>query len=108
VALKIKVIQTEDEWIDFAYEGVTDAKGQLLWEQQFFDGAPHRVEVEVSPKPQAKHQFSPLRVAQVIQVEGVPPPLQVRLIVLAYFTSILILGLVLGLRLRRHSWLYEK
>ncbi len=96
----IKATQAENKWVAFAYQGTTNAKGQLTWEQQFFDGAPHKVEVEVSPQPQAKLQFSPLRVAKEIEVEGVAPPLALRLIVLGYFTSIIVLGLLLGLGLK--------
>ena len=108
VMLNIKATPAEDKWVAFAYQGVTDAKGQLTWEQQFFDGAPHKIEVEVSPQPQATRQFPPLRVVKAIEVEGVAPPLQVRLIVLAYFTSIIVLGLVIGLNLRRRSvWRYD-
>jgi hypothetical protein len=105
VIVNIKATQSEDKWVAFAYQGVTNAKGQLAWEQQFFDGAPHKVEVEISPSPQATPQFSPLRVAKQIQVEGVAPPLQIRLIVLAYFTSFIVLGLLLGLKLK-NKWLY--
>jgi hypothetical protein len=101
VTLNIKATQAEDKWVAFAYQGVTDANGELAWEQQFFDGAPHKIEVEVSPQPQATQQFSPLRVAKAIEVEGVAPPLLSRLIVLAYFTSFIVLGLLLGLILRR-------
>jgi hypothetical protein len=108
VMLNIKATPAEDKWVAFAYQGMTDAKGQLTWEQQFFDGAPHKIEVEVSPQPQATRQFPPLRVAKSIEVEGVAPPLQVRLIVLGYFTSIIVLGLVIGLNLRRRSvWGYD-
>jgi len=105
VIVNIKATQSEDKWVAFAYQGVTNDKGQLAWEQQFFDGAPHKVEVEISPSPQATSQFSPLRVAKQIQVEGVAPPLQIRLIVLAYFTSFIVLGLLLGLKLK-NKWLY--
>ncbi|HEY9904421.1 MAG TPA: hypothetical protein V6D43_18630, partial [Candidatus Sericytochromatia bacterium] len=49
VIVNIKATQSENEWVAFAYQGVTDAKGELAWEQQFFDGAPHKVEVEVLP-----------------------------------------------------------
>lgn len=106
--VNIKATQMENEWVSFAYQGVTDAKGQLTWEQQFFDGAPHSVTVDISPQTQAQRQFSPLRVAQDIEVKGVAPPLFGRLIVLAYLTSIIVLGLVIGLKLRRRSvWRYE-
>ncbi len=104
----IKATQTDHKWVAFAYQGVTDGKGQLTWEQQFFDGAPHNVTVDISPQPQAQRQFSPLRVAQDIEVEGVAPPLFGRLIVLAYLTSIIVLGLVIGLQLKRRSvWHYK-
>ncbi|AFZ19539.1 hypothetical protein [Allocoleopsis franciscana] len=99
--LNIKATSIEGEWVAFAYQGVTDTKGQLKWEQQFFDGAPHKVTVEVSPQPQAQQQFSPLKVVKQISVEGVAPPLQSRLIVLSYFTSFIVLGLGIGIQLRR-------
>jgi len=108
VVVNIKATQAENEWVAFAYQGVMDAKGELAWEQQFFDGAPHKVEVEVLPQPQAKRQFSPLRVAKEIEVAGVAPPLPIRLIVLAYFTGFIVLGLVIGLKLRSNSvWKYR-
>lgn len=106
VILNIKATQIEHEWVAFAYQGMTDAEGKLTWEQQFFDGAPHKIEVKVSPQPEAIQKFPPLKVAKQIQVEGVAPPLQGRLIVLAYFTSFIVLGLMIGLSLRRRSvWL---
>ncbi len=108
VIVNIKATQSEHEWVAFAYQGATDAEGKLTWEQQFFDGAPHKIEVDVSPQPEAIQQFSPLKVAKQIQVEGVAPPLQGRLIVLAYFTSLIVLGLIIGLSLRRRSlWQYR-
>ena len=104
VVLKITATQLEDNWLDFAYLGVPNALGQFQWRQQFFDGAPHKVEVQVSPKLNAAHQFQPFRVAQEIEVEAVAPPLQVRLIGLAYFTGIIVLGLALGLWIRRRPF----
>jgi len=98
--VNIKTTPLEDEWVAFAYQGVTDTQGSFKWEQQFFDGAPHNVTVEVSPQPQAQRQFSPLKIAQEIEVKGIAPPLQSRLIVLAYWTGIIVLGLVIGLQLR--------
>lgn len=101
VMVNIKATQTENNWVTFAYQGMTNTNGQLAWEQQFFDGAPHKIEVEASPQSQTKRQFSPLRMAKEIEVEGVAPPMSVRLIALTYFTSIIVLGLLLGLRLRK-------
>lgn len=108
VVFNIKTTQLENNWVAFAYQGVPDAKGKLTWQQQFFDGAPHKLEVGVSPQPNAVKQFQPLQASQEIAVEGVAPPLGVRLIGLSYFTSIVGLGLAIGLWLRRRSltWLH--
>ncbi|HEY9831035.1 MAG TPA: hypothetical protein V6D26_10670 [Stenomitos sp.] len=99
--LNIQATSVEGEWVAFAYQGVTDTKGQLQWEQQFFDGSPHNVTVEVSPQPQAQRQFLPLKIVQEITVEGVAPLLQSRFIVLGYLTSFIVLGLLIGLQVRR-------
>lgn len=106
VNLSVKATPLDDDWIVFAYQSTPDSTGKLAWQQQFFDGAPHKVEVLVSPQPKALRQFKPFGVAQEIEVEAVATPLRVRLISLAYFTSIFGLGLALGLwqqqrRLRR-------
>lgn len=101
VLLNVKTTALEDGWVAFAYQGVPDATGKLSWEQQFFDGAPHNIQVEVSPQPNAPRQFSPLRVQKNVDVEGVAPPLTTRLIVLAYLTGIIIIGLLVGMQLRR-------
>lgn len=107
VVFNIKTTQLEDNWVAFAYQGIPDSTGKFTWQQQFFDGAPHKIEVEVSPQSNALRQFQPLQADQKIAVEGVAPPLGVRLISLTYFTSIIGLGLAIGLWLRRHSlaWL---
>jgi hypothetical protein len=101
VAIKVTTTQLENNWVAFAYEGIPDLNGTLAWQQQFFDGAPHHIEVEIAPQANADRQFKPFRVAQNIAVEGVAPPLQVRLIVLAYFTLLVGLGLLLGLEIQR-------
>jgi len=93
----IKATQLEEGELVFAYTGSPSAKGQLVWQQQFFDGAPHKIEVEVSPQPESTRQFKALRVAQEIEVEGVAPPLTTRFISLAYFTIMVGVGLALGL-----------
>jgi hypothetical protein len=104
VVFSIKTTQLEDNWVAFAYQGIPDPTGKLTWQQQFFDGAPHKLEVEVSPQLNKAAQFQPFQASQEIEVEGVAPPLVVRLISLTYFTSIVVLGLALGLWLRRRSW----
>lgn len=100
VILQVKTTQMEDNWLAFAYRGTPDATGKLKWQQQFFDGAPHQIEVEVSPQPNGERQFLPFQVRREIEVEAVEPPLIVRLIGLAYFTSPIVVGLLLGMKLR--------
>jgi hypothetical protein len=101
VLVRVKTTQLENNWVAFAYEGVPDPNGTFAWQQQFFDGAPHHIEVEVAPQPKATRQFKPLQVAQNIAVEGIAPPLQVRLVSLFYLTGLAGLGLLLGLALQR-------
>ncbi|MDX2239864.1 MAG: hypothetical protein NW224_04190 [Leptolyngbyaceae cyanobacterium bins.302] len=100
VMFKVKATQLENGWISFAYDGTTDSTGQLQWQEQFFDGAPHQIDVEVVPQPGSSLQFQPLQVVQTLEVEGVAPPLHVRLISLCYMTGIVAIGLLLGLMLQ--------
>lgn len=97
----IKSTQLENNWVAFAYQGVPDANGTLTWQEQLFDGAPHKIEVNVLPKPNSGRQFSPLQAMREIEVEGIAPPMSVRLIGLFYFTAVLVLGLVAGLWFQR-------
>ncbi|MEH2243554.1 hypothetical protein [Nostoc sp.] len=103
VVLKVTTTQLENNWVAFAYQGTPDSNGKLAWEQEFFDGAPHSVVVEVAPQANATRQFQPFQVAENIPVEGVAPPISVRLISLTYFTGIVVIGLLLGLWLRQRQ-----
>lgn len=99
VRMKITATQLENNWVTFAYEGIPDAMGQLTWQQQFFDGAPHKIQVEAMAA--GTRQFQSVQVAQTIEVEGVAPPILVRITSLAYLTGIVLIGLLVGLKLRR-------
>jgi hypothetical protein len=100
VQLNITATQLENHWIALNYVSSPDASGQIIWQQQFFDGAPHKVEAEVAPLPNSARQFKPFKVAQTIEVEGVAPPLQVRLITLTYFSGIVAIAFLIGFQLR--------
>lgn len=100
VVLKVTTTQLENNWVAFAYQGTPDSTGKLAWQQGFFDGAPHSIEVEIAPQATSKRQFQSFKVAQDMPVEGVAPPLSVRLISLAYFTGIVTIGLLLGLSIQ--------
>ncbi len=101
VIMHVKTTQLENNWLAFATSGIADTRGQLAWQQQFFDGAPHKIEVEIAPQANAVRQFQPFQVEREIEVEGVAPPLTVRLLVLAYLTAIVAVGLAIALILRR-------
>lgn len=101
VIVAIKSTQLENNWVAFGYQGVVDAKGLLTWQEQFFDGAPHKVEVEVSPNPTSNRQFTPFQATQDIEVEGIAPPMLVRFVGLFYFTAVLVFGMFTGLLLQR-------
>jgi hypothetical protein len=101
----LKTIQLENNWLAFAYQGVLNEVGKLTWQQQFFDGASHKIEVKVAPQPNAVRQFEPFQLQREIEVEGVAPPLLVRLIVLGYLTGILGIGLLMGFLVKRLQFL---
>ncbi len=96
----IKSTQLENNWVAFAYQGVPNATGTLAWQEQLFDGAPHKIEVDVSPAPSSTRQFQPFQTTREIEVEGIAPPVSVRLVGLFYFTGVLVLGLAIGLWLQ--------
>jgi hypothetical protein len=101
--LKVTTTNLENRWVSLAYESAPDRNGTVAWQQQFFDGAPHRVDVEVAPLESASRQFQPFKVGQNITVEGIAPPLRIRLLVLTYLTGIVAAGLLVGLRLLRRK-----
>lgn len=100
VTFKLKTTQLENNWVAFAYEGIPDATGKLKWQQQFFDGAPHKLEVETIPNS-ANSQFKPVVATEEIEVAAVATPLTTRLISFAYLIGTVIVGLAIGLISRR-------
>jgi hypothetical protein len=97
VGLRVKAIALEDNLTVFAYQGFPNAEGKLIWQEQFFDGAPHKVEVEAISLPESSRQFPAVKVAQLVEVEGIAPPMYIRLIGLFYFTAIVGMGMAIGL-----------
>ncbi|MGJ5627992.1 hypothetical protein [Nostoc sp. CALU 1950] len=102
VVLQVKAIALEDNLTVFAYKGIPDQQGKLIWQEQFFDGSPHKVEVEATPKPGSNRQFPSVKVAQSVEVEGIAPPIYIRFIGLFYFTAIVGIGMAIGLLIQ--SW----
>ena len=100
VTFKLKTTHLENNWVAFAYEGIPDATGKLKWQQQFFDGAPHKLEVEAIPNS-ANSQFKPVFATEEIEVAAARTPLLTRLISFAYLIGTVIVGLAVGLKTRR-------
>jgi hypothetical protein len=98
---KVKAIALSDNLPMFAFKAISDSSGKLTWQEQFFDGAPHNVEVEVTAQGGSNRQLQPVKVAQEVEVKGIAPPIYIRFISLVYFTAIVGLGLGIGLWLRR-------
>jgi hypothetical protein len=101
--LHIKTTAVEGEWVALDFQASPDATGEMQWLATFLDGAPHKLEVEVSPTKGGVRQFQPFQVTQEIEVEGVAPSLTVRFITLFYLTSIIVVGLAIGMQLKRRS-----
>jgi hypothetical protein len=95
VTVAVQAITLEDNTVVFAYRGSPDHNGQLTWQEQFFDGAPHQVTAEII-EVAGKLPSEPLKVSQQIEVQGIKPPLSVRLISLTYFTAAFTLALLIG------------
>ncbi|NEU78366.1 hypothetical protein [Nostoc sp. UIC 10630] len=97
VALQVKAIATEHNLTVFDYKGIPDEQGKFTWQEQFFDGSPHKIEVEATPLPGSNRQFAPVKVAQEVEVEAIAPPIYIRLIGLFYFTAFVGIGMAIGL-----------
>ncbi|MDZ8226867.1 hypothetical protein [Nostoc sp. ChiVER01] len=97
VALQVKAIALEHNLTVFDYKGIPDEQGKLTWLEQFFDGSPHKIEVEATPLPGSSRQFAPVKVAQEVEVEAIAPPIYIRLIGLFYFTAFVGIGMAIGL-----------
>ncbi|MEM8677615.1 MAG: hypothetical protein AAGF83_27705 [Cyanobacteria bacterium P01_G01_bin.67] len=94
--VRIESVALESDALMFADQGTLDNAGQLIWQEQFFDGSPHRVTATVIPVENSSGEFRSLQVSQSIEVEGIAPPLLIRFISLFYFTIIFVVGLSLG------------
>ncbi len=101
IQITLQAVALEHNERVFALTALPDSKGTLTWQQQFFDGAPHQITATVEPTGSGDRPFAPIQVAHKVDVDGVVPPLSVRLISLIYFTSIFVAGLLLGLVIRR-------
>ncbi|MGB3515923.1 MAG: hypothetical protein WBA43_05665 [Elainellaceae cyanobacterium] len=79
----------------------TDAEGEFTWQQQFVDGAPHQIIVDVAPASGDEGEFTPFTLSKTIDVNGVAPPVSTRIISLSYFTLFLAMGMGTGYWLKQ-------
>ncbi|MBR8828392.1 MAG: hypothetical protein DSM107014_10925 [Gomphosphaeria aponina SAG 52.96 = DSM 107014] len=93
VQINLQSVANESNGLMFAYQAMPDLNGQFTWKEQFFDGAPHIITANVMQ----------LQVSHEIEVEGIAPPLSVRLISLLYFTLIFVVGLSAGFWGKRNT-----
>jgi len=70
--------------------------GETSQQLQFFDGAPHRVMITAHPAHPDRAAEKPLQAVFEMEVNGIHPPLGVKLRTLALLTSVLTVGMVVG------------
>jgi hypothetical protein len=68
--------------------------GSSFQRLQFFDGAPHTV--TVTAQPVGQEQMTPLRAAFEMEVEGLQPPMAVKIRTLCLLIGILVVGMAAG------------
>jgi hypothetical protein len=98
LAVEVKTVALEDGKQMFAYRGTTDSQGQITWQEQFFDGAPHQVTATIAGSNEAVLQAS-----QDVEVEAIAPPIYIRLISLSYYTGVFVISLLTGIWLHKRS-----
>lgn len=98
IPIKAQAIALADQKVIFAYRAMSDAAGQLVWKQQFFDGTPHQVLVQATST-----ETEALQATQPINVAAIAPPLSVRLITLGYWMACFTLSLGMGFYLHRRT-----
>ena len=101
--LQIYTIAVEDSELVSSFTASPDQQGNFSWQQQFFDGAPHQILVEVLPQANLGQPFQPFEVTEIIEVQAVEPPLLVRLISLTYLMGVLTIGFGSGFWLRQRG-----
>ncbi len=102
VTFQLKAKDAEHGATVLAIAGKPNASGIFTWQQQFFDGAPHQIQIEALSPTSSK----PVTLTQAIEVEGIAPPMSVRLKTLGYMTAIVAIGMAIGFgagRMKRGS-----
>lgn len=97
VPVRVESVDLEHDRPIFTYTGITDRQGQISWQNQFFDGAPHLVTATLAFPEPFPAGTTTTKAVQPITVIALAPPLSVRLISLAYLMAFFGVGLGIGL-----------
>ncbi len=71
-------------------------RGETVQRVQFFDGAPHRVTITAHPADRAHGLQPPLQAVFAMDVQGLQPPLTVKLRTMTLLVGVLTIGMVVG------------
>jgi len=94
-ALSLALHHIEDDKNIFKTD-ILIPNGKTSQQLQFFDGAPHQVMITAHPSNQAEAMVQPLQAAFEMEVNGIHPPMGVKLRTLAMFVGVLVIGMVVG------------
>lgn len=94
-ALSLELHHIEDDKNIFKTNILTP-HGKTSQHLQFFDGAPHQVTITAHPVNRAQAFAQPLQTAFEMEVNGIHPPMGVKLRTLAVFMGVLVIGMVVG------------
>lgn len=94
-ALSLELHHIEDDKSVFK-TAILSPTGETSQRLQFFDGAPHRVVITAHPAHRDAGDIGPLQAVFDMEVNGIHPPLAVKLRTLALLIGVLTIGMVVG------------
>jgi hypothetical protein len=95
MALSLELHHIEDDKSVFK-TAILSPTGETSQRLQFFDGAPHRVMITAHPAHRDAGEPGPLQAVFDMDVNGIHPPLAVKLRTLALLIGVLTIGMVVG------------
>jgi hypothetical protein len=95
IVVAVDVSNAEDDQAVFRTQVLAGA-GQTTQSLQLFDGAPHTATITVRPAGAAYADVTPLTAMLPLEVSTSPPPMAVKLRMMALFLGVLVSGMVVG------------
>ncbi len=93
--MSLELHHIEDDKSIFQTDILASA-GETSQRLQFFDGAPHRVTVTARPASSGPGAASPLQAVFDMDVNGIQPPMAVKLRTMGLLIGVLVIGMVAG------------